>query len=883
MKGKKRILIVVFALILSLVTVIALTACADDEETTENWKTYMADAVVTDTGFSAQLVLDEGEFASSDKADFVLSATVFDEGTEEITDVPLDNFTLSKTDKASVLEIAFTDEKATEHGGSWFLNSNKAVTSAGEFVSFAIYVTESSFSFSCSTTDFSSLSEKVVVDCELYGATLKESFSVSDIELDGVLEGKPFTLTGKSDTEFSLDFGNPFTDGTDGYAYITLKASAVNTLYPVDSTLSITLENIPAETVFSGITVDGDTATVPLKTSFGLFEGIVKEDITLVQTDFDNTPVEGVTVESVVFEGNELKVTFAGENIAAKLNKAVIAFNDNNALQEALFIGIGDMSSFLTSSTTVLKNNDVLKGYSVEFTVNNGYFDGLTKSDVTVSADGATFDVNSIDRDSFVIDFTTSLETLDVEVTVPASKVVNDFGIAEDVVLGVQCIGSEPDKAEILSSIGMGIAKGLGGKIGEAVGGKIYEKTLEPILETLGIAPEDPLDKIQESLDTLQDSVKSLGQQMERLSRQISDAVADIKNHIDLVQYQNNLMSFNSYFNKINLFNLQNYGDKDGLAKVMLFREQYRKADGVLEIPADKQAEYDTAMNKFVQYVATTGDWTNIIADIKTFGENIVSVSAGVNGGYLEAYWKYIEIFYPFNTLTIEPKSAFLDGAMGNYTLAVNAVLIYCDYAGSTAVAQTLIDSYHDVYEKALPFDQNITDIKTDLQNGKIYDYDTKKYYSSQVSLYKAHKEGDSFTSESHTFELSAVINNIETIIGKSHTMGMDLITALKKAGFVGLQESSNGNYRIIVKATFSRDRKSTPYKLGWLNTYIVDDYNYYGAKILVYNATNKTYSFSEEKVFYEKTSYLMTASPQFRGQSKAHKAHEAFYMLNYA
>lgn len=63
------------------VTVIALTACADDEEITENWKVYTADAVVTDTGFSAQLVLAEGEFASSNKADFVLSATSVNDGT----------------------------------------------------------------------------------------------------------------------------------------------------------------------------------------------------------------------------------------------------------------------------------------------------------------------------------------------------------------------------------------------------------------------------------------------------------------------------------------------------------------------------------------------------------------------------------------------------------------------------------------------------------------------------------------------------------------------------------------------------------------------------------------------------------------------------------
>lgn len=81
MKGKKRILIVVFALILSLVTVIALTACADDEETTENRKTNSADAYVTDSWFSAQLVLTEGEFASSNKADFVLSATSVNDGT----------------------------------------------------------------------------------------------------------------------------------------------------------------------------------------------------------------------------------------------------------------------------------------------------------------------------------------------------------------------------------------------------------------------------------------------------------------------------------------------------------------------------------------------------------------------------------------------------------------------------------------------------------------------------------------------------------------------------------------------------------------------------------------------------------------------------------
>ena len=76
MRGKRRFLIVVFALILSLVTVVALTACADDEETTENWETNSADAYVTDSGFSAQLVLDEGEFVSSDKADFVLSVLI---------------------------------------------------------------------------------------------------------------------------------------------------------------------------------------------------------------------------------------------------------------------------------------------------------------------------------------------------------------------------------------------------------------------------------------------------------------------------------------------------------------------------------------------------------------------------------------------------------------------------------------------------------------------------------------------------------------------------------------------------------------------------------------------------------------------------------------
>ena len=881
MKGKRRSFIAVFALILSLVTVVALTACADDEETTENWKAYSADAFVTDSGFSAQLVLDEGEFASSDKADFVLSATVFDEETGEIAEDSVKDFTLSKTDKASVLEIAFTDENATEHGGSWIFNSNKAVTAAGEFVSFGIYANNSSFSFSCSTDDFSSLSEKVVVDCEVYGATLKESFSASDIELGGVLEGKPFTLTGKSDTEFSLDFGNPFSDGTDGYADITLKASAVNTLYPVDSTITLTLENIPAETVFSGITVEGNTAVVPLKTSFGLFEGIVKEDITLVQSDFDNTPVEGVTVESVVFEGNELTVTFAGENIAAKLNKAVIAFNDNNALQEALFIGIGDMSSFLTSSTTIIKDNDVLKGYKLEFTLNNGYFDGLTKSDVTVSADGATFDVNSIDRDSFVIDFTTSLETLDVEVTVPASKVVNDFGIAEDVVLGVQCVGSEPDKAGILSSIGMGIAKGLGGKIGEVIGGKIYEKVLEPILISMGIASEDPLDTIQENLATLQDSVNSLGYRMEQLSQQINAVAADIKNYIDLAQYQNTLLNYNSYFNKLNLFNLQNYGDEEGLAKVMLFREQYRNSDGVVEVPADKQAEYDAAMEKFVQYVATTGDWTNIIADIKTFGENIVSSAAGVKGGYLEAYWKFMEILYPYGTLTVDPKTAFLDGAMGNYTLAVNAVLIYCDYTSKTAVAQTLMESYQNVYNKALVYDQNITDIKTDLQNGKIYDYVNQKYYSTQASLYKAHNEGEHINSDSDKFQESADIKNIETIIGKIHALDMDLITALKKAGFVGLQEGSNGNYRIIVSRIYSRNQTTSPYDSFWVKGYMVDQYTNYGGRILVYNPTNKTYSFSEETLVYQKNSYVVLLAPQSKGSFHGHRANEAFNMLN--
>ncbi len=241
---------------------------------------------------------------------------------------------------------------------------------------------------------------------------------------------------------------------------------------------------------------------------------------------------------------------------------------------------------------------------------------------------------------------------------------------------------------------------------------------------------ENPLDNIQESLSTLQNSVNNIGCRMEQLSQQITAAVADIANRIDVAKYQNTLLGYNAYFNKINLFNLLNYGDMDGLAKVMLFRQQYKNADGEVEIPEDKQEEYDAAMKKFVQYVSNTGEWTAIIADIKTFGENLVSASAGTNGGYLEAFWKYIDNLYPYDSLTLEPKASLLDGAMVNYNLAINAVLIYCDYTGSTAVAQTLIESYKNVYDKVLPYDQNVSEIRSNLQNGKIFDYVNKMYFS---------------------------------------------------------------------------------------------------------------------------------------------------------
>lgn len=881
MKGKKRSFIVLLALVLSITS--TLTACTGDKDD-QNLKTYFTDAVVTDSGFSAELTLSDAEFVTSDQSAFVLSTTVVGAETEEITEVSLDSFAISKTDSASTLKIDFTDENASEHGGSWILTSNKVVTSAGEYVAFVISAGESSFSFSCSASDFSTLAETVVVDCELYGATLKESFSAADLVLEGVLAGKQFSLIKQSSNAFSLDFGNVFHDSDeDGYGYITLKASAVNTLYPADSTVGITLENIPVETIFAEIAVEGNTAVVPLRTSYGLFEGIGKEDITLVHSDFDNTPVEAVTVENVVFENNKLTVTFVGEDIAAKLNKAVIRFNENNALQEELLIGIGELSSFLTSSTDILKNEGALSGYRVECTVNNGYFDGLTNSDIAVSAGGAEYDVNSIDRDSFVIEFATSQETLDVSITIPAAKVINHFGISEDVVLELKCVGTEPDRGEILTSIGMGIAKGLGGKIGEVVGGKIYEKVLEPILISLGIASEDPLDTIQESLTTLQDSVNSLGYRMEQLSQQITAAVADIKNYIDLAQYQTTLLGYNSSFNKINLFNLQNYGDEDGLAKVMLFREQYRNESGVVEVPADKQEEYHAAMEKFVTYVSTTGDWTNIIADIKTFGENLVAASAGTNGGYLEAYWKCMESFYPFSTLTIEPKSTFLDGAMGNYTLAMNAALIYCDYSGSTAVAQTLIESYNNVYNKVLAYDQNIADIKTDLQSGKIFDYIQGTYLSTQISQYGAHTEGEQLLQSSFDF-YGHSITDIETVINQCHNMGMDLITAMKKAGFIGLQAGSGGNYRILINSSVSREQKSTPYKLSFFNTCSIDEYTYYEAKILTYNPTNKTYSISVEKIFNEHISYVMGLSGNRLNYRmyRLHNAHDAFNMFSH-
>lgn len=882
MKSKRRSFIVVLALIISLVAVVALSACSDDKDNNENVKTYLCDAVITDTGFSAKLELTDADFAISDKSAYVLYATEVDEATGETTRVSLDNFTVYQTDSASVLYIEFEDEKAVEHGGSWQLYSNKAVTSDGNYVAVSIFAGSSSFSFSCSTSDFSSLSEKVVVDCELYGATLKEGFSASDIELGGVLEGKQFVLTKTGSDSFSLDFGNPFTDDTDGYAYITLKASAVKTLYPVDSTVTLTFENIYAETVFDEIEVEGDTAVVPVKTAFGLFEGISKDDVTLVNSDLDNTPVADVTVESVTFEGNRLTVTFKGSDIASKLNNAIICFNDNNALDKELTVGIGELSSFLTSSVTILKNNDALTGYSVLISVNNGSFDGLTASDISVAANGADFEINSIDADSFVIEFATTLEILDVNVSIPAAKAINDFGISEDIVLDFKCNGSEPVRGDFLSSIGMGIVKGIGGQIGTVIGGKIYEKVLEPLLIEMGIAEEDPLDKIQENLETLQKSVNALGYRMEQLSQQITAVAADIKNYIDMAQYQTTLLNYNSYFNKINLFNLQNYGDMEGLAKVMLFREQYRNADGIVEIPEDKKAEYDAAMNKFVNYVSTTGDWTAIIADIKTFGENMVAASAGVNGGYLEAYWKYMETFYPYDTLTIDPKTAFLDGSMGNYTLAVNAVLIYCDYTGSTAVAQTLIESYKNVYEKALTYDQNITDIKTNLQNGRIFDYLNGRYYSTQTKLYGAHSEGDKIVQGSHDFEEHAYIKNIETIIKKCHNMGMDLITAWKKAGFIGLEESSNGSYRMLIDYKLGGERKSSPYKWGWLNTSLIEEYYYRNANVLVYNPTDRTYSFSQEKIYTEKRSYvLVTNNNGVKNTYQIyHNEHEAFNMF---
>lgn len=881
MKGKRRNFIAVFALILSLVAVVALSACSDDKENYENVKTYLSDAVVTDSGFSAKLEISDAEFVTTDKSAFVLYATEVDEETGEVKSVSLDNFTISKTDNASVLNIEFEDENAAEHGGSWKLVSNKAVTSVGEYVTFSIFAGSSSFSFSCSTSDFSSLSEKVVVDCELYGATLKEGFSASDIELGGVLEGKPFSLNKISAEEFSLDFGNPFTDTTDGYAYITLKASAVNTLYPVDSTVSLTFENIYAETVFDEITVEGDTAVVPLKTDFGLFEGIVKEDITLVHSDFDNTPVADVTVENVVFEDNRLTVTFKGSDIASKLNNTVICFNNKNALNKEMAVGIGELSSFLTSSVTIRKSNDALTGYSVKISVNNGSFNGLTASDISVAAKGADFEINSIDTDSFVIEFATTLENLDVSVSIPAAKAINDFGISEDIVLDFKCNGSEPVKGEFLSSIGMGIVKGIGGQIGSVIGGKIYDKVLKPILVDMGIAEEDPLDKIQENLETLQKSVNTLSYRMEKLSQQITAAVADIKNYIDMAQYQTTLLNYNSYFNKINLFNLQNYGDKDGLAKVMLFREQYRNADGIVEVPEDKKAEYDAAMNKFVNYVSTVGDWTAIIADIKTFGENMVAASAGVNGGYLEAYWKYMETFYPYDTLTIDPKTAFLDGSIGNYTLAVNAVLIYCDYTGSTAVAQTLIESYKNVYDKALTYDQNIADIKNNLQNGRIFDYVNGRYYSAQTQLYGAHAEGDKIVQGSHDFEEHAIIKNIETIIKKCHDMDMDLITAWKKAGFIGLEASKNGSYRIKIHYTRNGERKSSPYKWGLLNTYFIEEFTYIKANLLVYRPTDRTYSFSQDTIYTQKRSYVPLINKLAKYSFNIyHNAHEAFNMF---
>lgn len=879
MKGKRKSFFVLTALILLLVTVVAMSAC-DDKNAEENWKMYESDAILTDSGFSARLELSDSEFVVSDKSAFVLSATSIDEETGEAKEASLDSFTISETDKSSVLNIDFTDEQVAEHGGSWILYSNKAVTSAGEYVSFSIYAGNSSFSFSCSTSDFSSLSEKVIVDCELYGAMLKDSFSASDIELGGVLEGKQFSLTKTSSTEFSLDFGNPFTDITDGYAYITLKASALNTLYPVDSTVSLTLENICAETVFDEITVEGDTAVVPLKTAFGLFEGIKKEDITLVQSDFDNTPVADVTVENVVFEDNRLTVTFKGSDIASKLNKAVICFNDNNALKKELSVGIGDMSSFLSSSVTVLKNNDTLTGYSVKIYVNNGSFDGLIASDIIVAANGAEFEINSIDNYSFIIEFATSLETLDVSVSIPAAKVINDFGISEDIVLDFRCIGSEPVRGEIISSIGMGIAKGLGGKIGTVVGGKIYDSVLEPILEGMGINFENPLDNIQESLSTLQNSVNSIGCRMEQLSQQITAAVADIANRIDVAKYQNTLLGYNAYFNKINLFNLQNYGDMDGLAKVMLFRQQYKNADGEVEIPEDKQEEYDAAMKKFVQYVSNTGEWTSIIADIKTFGENLVSASAGTNGGYLEAFWKYIDNLYPYDSLTLEPKASLLDGAMVNYNLAINAVLIYCDYTGSTAVAQTLIESYKNVYDKVLPYDQNVSEIRSNLQNGKIFDYVNKMYFSVETTFYPAHEEGEQVSEESLKFDESTFIPDMEAVIKVCHNADMDLITALKKAGFVGLQEVGNGNYRIVIRHGNGYERITTPYYAGLYKGYKLDECRYGFVEVLTYNPADRTYSFAEERIYTHTISYVVLVRPELRGSATLHNGNEGFNMF---
>lgn len=849
MKKVRKFPLIVVALIASIVLGFTIAACTDDVGEEIQWNYYVANVTPTAEGYSGALTVSGTEFTLKDASSYEMTA--FNSGMEKVGDIT--DFTLSATGDPSVMELEFTDSRSLAQFDYWNISSKEPATSDGKYLEFDIYLAGTSFSMDCEQTYFDSFDDGVILDFSVNGATLKENLTVSDVTVSGALEGKAFAITRKSDTEFSLDFGYPFDDDSvDGAATVTLSADAIITAFPTDLYSYIKLDNILAEVDPNGIIADDNSATVPVKIRAGIFnDSFSAEGISFIGKNGE--ALTGVEIDSAQVSDGVLTLSLSGNAVNEKLNGADIVFSAAiTSCGEQISLGVGNLSSILNYDVKAIKNDNAIVGYEAEFSLSNAVFDDLTANDISVAGEDS-YEVKSVSAKGFTVSFNTSAELLDVTVEASSAKVVNNFGI--DGAAGTEIVfsGKEADKiSSIVVNTIVDIAKSIGNKVLNAAKDKVTATITPYILNFLGLGTEPSI-----SLDDVSKQIEDLGVRLQNISSQINQTSKEIMALVELKSYQSTLESYNKSFNLLNLFNIQAYGDENGLAKVIAM-EKEAEVNGTTESLKSNE-EYQTALANFIEFFESMSP--SFYSDIQTFGDDLIAASAGTNGGYLNAYFKCMDNFYIYNSQTIAPKENFLNNATTAYTLAMSAAIRVAE-SKNAALTSALTTSFKHTVDKIAEFGDKISALKNERNSGKVTDNIINKTVNLGVTNFTKGSDvygassmpGDGLTTGVYTEA------DIKALTEACAKRGKELITEMKAAGFTSLNADSSGKYRFVIGksnevrqltsssgvlfSTFKASSEKTAYAYSISRPYPVPIKNiyYYKAQQIVYDPSEKTY-----------------------------------------